>query len=48
MQFAKNLAPIIDCDKQRDTDEHCITVDIGDATSDELLWWRALLAPGQG
>jgi len=48
MRFSTNLAPVTDYDEQSDTDKHCITVDIGDATSNELLWWRALLAPGQG
>ncbi|KAF4634578.1 hypothetical protein G7Y89_g3525 [Cudoniella acicularis] len=48
MQYSTNLAPVTDCDEQSDTDKHCITIDIGDATSHELLWWRALLAPGQG
>jgi hypothetical protein len=37
MQFSTNLAPVTNCDKQKDTDEHCITVDIDNATSDELL-----------
>ncbi|KAH6675901.1 hypothetical protein B0J14DRAFT_587534 [Halenospora varia] len=48
MQFSTKLAPVTDYDMQRDAGEHCVTVDVGDVTPDELLWWRALLAPGQG
>ena len=48
MQFSTTLAPVTECDEQRDAGEHFITVDIGDATSNELFWWRALLAQGQG
>jgi hypothetical protein len=48
MQFSTQLAPVTDSERQRDAGEHCITVDIGDVTPDEVLWWRALLAPGQG
>ncbi|TAQ88181.1 hypothetical protein B7494_g3499 [Chlorociboria aeruginascens] len=48
MQFSTKLAPVIDSDRQIDGGEHCVTVDVGDVTSNELLWWRALLAPDQG
>jgi hypothetical protein len=48
MQYSTNLAPAIDSGTKRDTSEHCVTVDVGDVTPDELLWWRALLAPRQG
>jgi hypothetical protein len=48
VQFLTKLAPVTDCDMQRDAGEHYVTVDVGDVTLDELIWWRALLAPGQG
>ena len=48
MQFSTQLAPVTDSDRQRDAGENCVTVDVGVVTPDELLWWRALLAPGQG
>jgi hypothetical protein len=48
MQYSTNLAPAIDSGTKIDTSEHCVIVDVGDVRPYELLWWRALLAPGQG
>jgi hypothetical protein len=48
VQFSTKLALVTDYNMQRDTGEHSVTVDVGDVTPDELIWWRALLAPGQG
>ena len=45
MHFSANLAALANSDWQRDADENYVTVDIGEVTLDELLWWRALLAP---
>jgi hypothetical protein len=48
IRFSTKLAPLIDSSGEWDAVEHCVTVDVGDVAPDELLWWRALLAPGQG
>ena len=38
MQFSTKLAPVTDCNIQGDISVHCVTVDVGDVTPDELLW----------
>ncbi len=48
MHYSANLAALAGSDRQRDADENHVTVDIGEVTPDELLWWRALLAPAPG
>jgi hypothetical protein len=37
MQFSTKLAPVTDSYRQSDAGEHCVTVDVGDVTPDELL-----------
>lgn len=48
MHFSTNLAALAESDRQRGDDGNDITIDVGEVEPDELLWWRAFLAPCPG